>query len=392
MHEDKCEDFMRTVNEYLRTFRDNASAGAGDTSGKRNVSFELDSDGFPILPRTSWNKISKENLEKIYRTYITTHYRRFIYPMPVLLNCSSALLGLASSNKNCQTPFTRIAEKQSDFIQSKYLPRGVSLNDPRGMKREEIIKIFDHIEGRQASHGVKDAFRFKCILSSRKKGSLCVSKYLYDEQVPGDKQAQAPEPALQSTPTTMERPDTSENPTPSPARDPHPAPPAPQSTPTTMERPDTSENPAPSPAQDPLLALRPRKKQKTRPDNSAQPAPGPDPQPPADEQMPATLPRPKPRMKQKEKGVQNTDPPAAEQIPIPAPGPDPQPPADEQMPATLPRPKPRMKQKGKGVQNPEPPAADQIPTPEATPMPTPEATPMPRPRPRMKQKGKSRAG
>jgi hypothetical protein len=54
------------------------------------------------------------------------------------------------------------------------------LNDPRGMKREEMIKFFEHIGSRQASHGIKHAFRFKAILSSRKKGSLCKTRYFDD--------------------------------------------------------------------------------------------------------------------------------------------------------------------------------------------------------------------
>ena len=45
------------------------------------------------------------------------------------------------------------------------------------MKRDDIIKFFEHIGSRQASHGVKYAFRFKQYLSSRKKGTLMPAKY-----------------------------------------------------------------------------------------------------------------------------------------------------------------------------------------------------------------------
>jgi len=46
------------------------------------------------------------------------------------------------------------------------------------MKREEMIKFLRHVAAREASHGVADAFRFKAVLSSRKKGSLQNSKYI----------------------------------------------------------------------------------------------------------------------------------------------------------------------------------------------------------------------
>jgi len=60
---------------------------------------------------------------------------------------------------------------------SKYLPRGLVLKDPRSMRRSEMIQFFDHIGNRQSSHGIKDAFRFKAVLSSRKKGDLTKAVY-----------------------------------------------------------------------------------------------------------------------------------------------------------------------------------------------------------------------
>lgn len=69
-----------------------------------------------------------------------------------------------------QAPFTRIAQDPSNFVQRQYIPRGINLDDPRTMKREAVIKFFNHVGERQSSHGVPDAFRFKAVLSSRKKG------------------------------------------------------------------------------------------------------------------------------------------------------------------------------------------------------------------------------
>jgi len=57
--------------------------------------------------------------------------------------------------------FHNIASKQTDFIKSKYIPRGINLDDPRTMKHESIVKLFEHIAAREVSHSVQDAFGFK---------------------------------------------------------------------------------------------------------------------------------------------------------------------------------------------------------------------------------------
>jgi hypothetical protein len=92
----------------------------------------------------------------------------------------------------------RIAKKQSEFIQSKYIPRGMSLNDPRAMKREVLIKLFEHIASREASHGTKKAFRFKAVLSSRKEGKLRKTSY-FDDDNPASGVTREPEPVPADT-------------------------------------------------------------------------------------------------------------------------------------------------------------------------------------------------
>src|SRR3979490_1857787 len=86
-----------------------------------------------------------------------------------------------------------MSAKQSDFIQAKYIPCGITLNDPRAMKREAMIQFFQHVAARQESHGNQDAFRFKAILPSRKKGTLCDAKYC-DADAGLDQPAPAPAP------------------------------------------------------------------------------------------------------------------------------------------------------------------------------------------------------
>jgi hypothetical protein len=107
---------------------------------------------------------------------------------------------LAAGKKDRQVPFTRIAENRSQLIAAKYLPRGLALKDPRAMKREDIIKFLTNIVSRQDSHGVKDAFRFKQYLSTRKKGVFYPAKYPDPVLDP----TEIPEPEPTSQPATAE--------------------------------------------------------------------------------------------------------------------------------------------------------------------------------------------
>src|ERR1700678_1592400 len=61
---------------------------------------------------------------------------------------------------------------------SKYLPRGLKLLDPRAMRQEDIVKNFKHISTRQISHGVRDAFCFKAVMTSRKGSNLDKTHYI----------------------------------------------------------------------------------------------------------------------------------------------------------------------------------------------------------------------
>jgi hypothetical protein len=57
---------------------------------------------------------------------------------------------------------------------AKYLPRGTTICQARGLSKETIADIFEHIGSRQKNHGAEDAFRFKSI----KKGNQFVpAKY-----------------------------------------------------------------------------------------------------------------------------------------------------------------------------------------------------------------------
>jgi hypothetical protein len=181
-NEAKTNEIILHLSEYIQTLkgsrRAGAGAGASAGTGIRSPNIDVDTDGYPILPTSAtWKKISKADLEKMYRSYITIQYGMCVHKSFLSKFLSGLNVGLASGMPKRQAPFTRISQKQTDFLERKYFPRGLILKDPRSMRQEDIIKLFEHAANRQASHGVKDAFRFKAVLSSRKKGNIDGAKY-----------------------------------------------------------------------------------------------------------------------------------------------------------------------------------------------------------------------
>jgi len=180
---DKTMELKQLFIEHVKTLRapksrtgGSGSASADASTNSLSLSIQVNPYGFPIAPApTSWQKVNKEHMESLYRTYMTQHYRK--YQSLITVPVSLSILGLASTDKERQAPFHRIASKQTDFIKSKYTPRGINLDDPRTMKRESIVKLFEHIAAREVSHGVQDAFGFKNILSSHKQGALLPYRY-----------------------------------------------------------------------------------------------------------------------------------------------------------------------------------------------------------------------
>jgi hypothetical protein len=48
------------------------------------------------------------------------------------------------------------------------------------MKLDSLVAFFQHVISREDTHGIKDAFRFKMVLNSRKKGDLVPACYSID--------------------------------------------------------------------------------------------------------------------------------------------------------------------------------------------------------------------
>jgi hypothetical protein len=90
-------------------------------------------------------------------------------------------IGLACGDDERPTPFERITNNLSDFIEAEYRPSGIAITDPRSMKLNSLIEFFKHVSQREDSHEVPHAFRFKMVLSSRKEGNLIPADYKHDK-------------------------------------------------------------------------------------------------------------------------------------------------------------------------------------------------------------------
>ena len=80
-HEDRATDMKHMVLDYIKTLQAICLTGAGTGPGGVGTShgtiIHWDQDGFPLIPSSvSWDKVSKEDLEAMYRSYITQHYRK----------------------------------------------------------------------------------------------------------------------------------------------------------------------------------------------------------------------------------------------------------------------------------------------------------------------------
>lgn len=99
----------------------------------------------------------------------------------LMLYCFNYIQELACRDDQRQAPFERIAADPTDFINAEYMPTDVELKDPRSMKVESLVKFFKHVAEREDSHGISDSFKFKSVLSSRKKGTLLPARYKGDD-------------------------------------------------------------------------------------------------------------------------------------------------------------------------------------------------------------------
>lgn len=79
MYPDKAKEMKRTLLDYIKALK-NAhvrNADIAETAEQRKGTLEINENGFPLAPRThSWPKVTRADLEPLYRLYITHHYRK----------------------------------------------------------------------------------------------------------------------------------------------------------------------------------------------------------------------------------------------------------------------------------------------------------------------------
>lgn len=82
MFSDKAKEIKKLVMEYLKTIRrDHSQSADNETSNGFQRNFlETDPSGYPIAPHPhSWSKVTRADLEPLYRMYIKRHYRMLYY-------------------------------------------------------------------------------------------------------------------------------------------------------------------------------------------------------------------------------------------------------------------------------------------------------------------------
>ena len=81
MYPDKAKEMKRMVLDYIKVLRrDHFSnpqlAGNNMDNGLQRNVLKIDPTGYPVAPRPqSWTKVTRADLEPIYRLYIARHYR-----------------------------------------------------------------------------------------------------------------------------------------------------------------------------------------------------------------------------------------------------------------------------------------------------------------------------
>jgi hypothetical protein len=81
MFPDKAKEMKRMILEYIKILRRAHNEGGQDAdndivNGIRKNTLQIHESGFPVGPRpASWLKVTRAELEPIYRLYITKHYR-----------------------------------------------------------------------------------------------------------------------------------------------------------------------------------------------------------------------------------------------------------------------------------------------------------------------------
>ena len=95
------------------------------------------------------------------------------------------------------TPFTRIAADSSDFFDDEYIPRDLAIKSLWSMKQHQLFTFFRHVSACEQTHGIQNTFRFKSVLSGRKKASLLPVQYVASAGAGGTSMVATTQPEAQ---------------------------------------------------------------------------------------------------------------------------------------------------------------------------------------------------
>jgi hypothetical protein len=91
MYPEKGKEMKRMMLDYVKLLREAHSQNSGNVirNGYEPNIIRTHESGFPIAPRPfSWTKITKAELEPMYRMYVTHIYRKFnFFGWPRKLRC-----------------------------------------------------------------------------------------------------------------------------------------------------------------------------------------------------------------------------------------------------------------------------------------------------------------
>lgn len=82
MFPDKAKEMKRNVLEYIKVLRvahstNSQNTGTENINGINKNTLKIDEAGFPLAPQPqSWTILKKDDLEPMYRLYMTRHYRK----------------------------------------------------------------------------------------------------------------------------------------------------------------------------------------------------------------------------------------------------------------------------------------------------------------------------
>lgn len=81
MFPEKAKEYKRDLLNYIEMLHKQFVGPCTPTNNTGNTgtpgTLEIHSSGYPVAPRTgTWKKVTRNDLEPIYRMYITEHYRK----------------------------------------------------------------------------------------------------------------------------------------------------------------------------------------------------------------------------------------------------------------------------------------------------------------------------